>query len=152
MKSVVTHLMAPKNSTKTLNSLATLAGSFLGAKISAGLGNSNWLNILRGRETAPQPVLKTAELISSFKDNRTVVEGIISAGLGALQAKGLEKTDILAMAKSYAPVLDVELIHADVTSLTDALIVISERIIENDDTVVFTAAIDCPKCRYMFMV
>jgi len=152
MLNVVTHLTAPKESKDTLRDLGVFLAGMAGSQISKTVGQSDSIQMLRGQKDCPPLMMKFVRMIDSFSDNPTVVETGVSACLDFLATKGFSRDSVLAMFKSYAPVLDVKIEEATVSSVAKAITAISKTIIQNDDTIELTAVIDCPKCEFVFMV
>lgn len=152
MNEIVTHLLAPKSSKETISKLVTFFGSMAGTVLFKKVDEGSLVSMLRGKSEASPKILKMAKLVASFKNDPTMTGMIIDYGLKWLDQKGFARDDILSAAKSYAPILDVKMDVATMEEFASAVVQIADNIVAGDDTIVHTAIIDCPKCRYMFMV
>jgi hypothetical protein len=152
MKTVMTHLMASKDSKETMSGIVSLLGGFVGAKITGSLQNSNWMAVLTGQESASPKVLQVAKTVLSMQENPEMFDSVLTLGTQWLETQGYEIQKVLKMAVDYAPALGIKVAEPSIPALRDGLFALAHRVVESSDDVHVSAFVTCPYCDSLFAV
>jgi hypothetical protein len=152
MKALVATALASKESRNTASGIASLLGGMLGAKAMSSLSTNEIIGMLRGKNTPHPLLLRVAKMVTMNKDNPEIMDFLLNSGLSWMEGKGFSTSTLLKTMKDYAPLIDLKLETVDLQGLRTSLIQLADRIVENDDTISYTAMVDCPSCRYTFLV
>lgn len=136
-----------------LKSLAMLAATTGAGYLGQKLDLISTLSALKGESEPPPWLVDLAELILKYTTSPVMSRIATPLVEGWMERNGIPFSAVVSLARRFAPLLDLAIEEEDdrVFFIT-ALTTLASRVRENSNRERFKGIVNCPSCRFVFLV